>query len=73
MPVFDAAGHRIGRATSTGWSPILKKPIALASVPPAFEAPGSRLGIEWTVEGRRGLVAATVEPLPFLDLARKRA
>ena len=72
VPVFDAAGHRIGRATSTGWSPILKKPIALASVPPAFEAPGSRLGIEWTVEGRRGLVAATVEPLPFLDLARKR-
>ena len=73
VPVFDGAGHRIGRATSTGWSPILKKPIALASVPPAFEAPGSRLGIEWTVEGRRGLVAATVVALPFLELERKRA
>jgi aminomethyltransferase len=72
VPVFDAAGHRIGRATSTGWSPILKKPIALASVPPAFEAPGSRLSIEWTVEGRRGLVSAKVASLPFLDLERKR-
>ena len=29
--------------------------------------------IEWTVEGERGKVGATVVQLPFLDLARKRA
>jgi aminomethyltransferase len=72
VPVFDG-GRQVGRATSTGWSPILKKPIALASVSPAHERIGSRLSIEWTVEGRRGRVNATVVELPFLDLPRKRA
>jgi glycine cleavage system T protein (aminomethyltransferase) len=73
VPVFDRGGRQVGRATSTGWSPILKKPIALASVPPAHERVGSRLSVEWTVEGRRGRVDATVVSLPFLDLHRKRA
>ncbi|HEY3071902.1 MAG TPA: aminomethyltransferase family protein [Candidatus Limnocylindrales bacterium] len=73
VPVFADSRRHIGRATSTGWSPILKKPIALASVPPAFERPGTRVGVEWTVEGRRGVVDALVTGLPFLDLPRKRA
>jgi aminomethyltransferase len=72
VPVF-AGSRQVGRATSRGWSPILKQAIALASVPPQFEAIGSRLGVEWTVEGRRGKVAATVVDLPFLDLERKRS
>jgi aminomethyltransferase len=71
-PVF-VGGRQIGRATSVGWSPILKQAIALASVPPSHEAVGSRVDVEWTVEGRRGRVAGTVVPLPFLDLPRKRA
>ena len=66
-------GRQIGRVTSLGWSPILKKPIALASVPASHESAGSRLSVEWTVEGRRGRVGATVVELPFLDLPRKRA
>ena len=72
VPVF-AGSRQVGRATSHGWSPILKQAIALASVPPQYEAPGTNLSVEWTVEGRRGRVAATVVPLPFLDLPRKRA
>jgi aminomethyltransferase len=72
VPVF-AGGRQVGRATSLGWSPILKQAIALASVDPAHEALGTRLGVEWTVEGRRGRVEATVVELPFLDLERKRA
>jgi aminomethyltransferase len=76
-PVFAPGGLRgdrqVGKVTSLGWSPILKQAIGLASVPAAFEAPGSKLAVEWTVEGRRGRVAATVVPLPFLDLPRKRA
>jgi aminomethyltransferase len=72
VPVF-AGGRQVGRATSHGWSPILKQAIALASVPPQHEAVGSELSVEWTVEGRRGRVAATVVALPFLDLPRKRA
>ena len=72
VPVF-AGGSQIGKATSHGWSPILKQAIALASVPPRYERSGTRLGVEWTVEGRRGRVGATVVELPFLDLERKRA
>ena len=71
VPVF-ARGRQIGKATSVGWSPILKQAIALASVPPRHETVGSRLDVEWTVEGRRGHVAARVVDLPFLDLERKR-
>jgi glycine cleavage system T protein (aminomethyltransferase) len=70
-PVF-VGGRQVGHATSVGWSPILKQAIALASVPPSHEPAGSKLDVEWTVEGRRGRVEATVVPLPFLDLERKR-
>jgi aminomethyltransferase len=73
VPVFAERGGQIGRATSRGWSPILKQAIALASVPPSHERPGSRVDLEWTVEGRRGRVRGTVVGLPFLDLDRKRA
>ncbi|MGZ3640997.1 MAG: aminomethyltransferase family protein [Candidatus Limnocylindrales bacterium] len=72
VPVY-AGGRQIGRVTSTGWSPTLKQMLALASVPPRFEQPGTRLEVEWSVEGHRGLVGATVVALPFFDPPRKRA
>src|SRR5262245_182869 len=72
VPVF-AGGRQVGKATSHGWSPILKQAIALASVPPRYESVGTSLEAEWTVEGRCGRVEATVVDLPFLDLDRKRA
>src|SRR5436190_898507 len=72
VPVF-AAGRQVGRATSHGWSPILKQAVALASVPAQYEGLGTPLSVEWTVEGRRGRVGATVVALPFLDLERKRS
>jgi aminomethyltransferase len=73
VPVFAPRGGQIGKLTSHGWSPILKQAIGLASVPAAYEPVGTKLAVEWTVEGRRGRVDATVVPLPFLDLERKRA
>ncbi len=72
VPVF-ADGRQVGKATSHGWSPLLKQAIALASVPARHARVGGRLQVEWTVEGRRGRVNATVVELPFLDLDRKRA
>ncbi|MEX2183042.1 MAG: aminomethyltransferase family protein [Chloroflexota bacterium] len=72
-PVFGFGGRQVGKVTSLGWSPILKQAIALASVPQAHEPLGSRVEVEWTVEGRRGRVPAVVTALPFLDLERKRA
>ena len=71
-PLFKE-GRQVGRATSTTWGPTLKKMIALASVERALEPAGTRVSVEWTVEGERGKVGATVVPLPFLDLPRKRA
>ena len=72
-PVFAGGGAYIGRVTSRGWSPILKQAIALASVPAGHAAPGTRVEVEWTVEGERSRVPAIVTALPFLDLERKRA
>jgi aminomethyltransferase len=72
-PVFAERGGQIGKVTSHGWSPILKQAIAIASVPPSYERPGTRVEVEWTVEGRRGRVPGRVVELPFLDLERKRA
>jgi aminomethyltransferase len=74
VPVYaPGVVRQVGKLTSHGWSPILKQAIGLASVSPAYEKLGSKLEAEWTVEGHRGRVAATVVPLPFLDLPRKRA
>ncbi|MFN8630714.1 MAG: aminomethyltransferase family protein [Chloroflexota bacterium] len=72
VPVY-ADGKQIGKATSRGWSPILKQALALASVPTRYDRIGTKVAVEWTVEGRRGKVAATVVELPFLDLDRKRS
>jgi aminomethyltransferase len=70
-PIFYA-GNQVGRATSTCWSPTLKKMIALASLGPGLR-PDAPLEIEWSVEGERGRVDARVVDLPFLDLERRRA
>jgi aminomethyltransferase len=67
-----ARRRQVGRATSTCWSPTLKKMLALASVSARYEPPGSRVQVEWTVEGERAPIGATVVPLPFLDLSRRR-
>jgi aminomethyltransferase len=72
VPIF-AGGQQVGRVTSTGWSPILKKMLGLASVGFAHARPGTRLAMEWTVEARRGTVTARVVDLPFFDPPRKRA
>ena len=59
VPVYAPRGDRqVGKLTSHGWSPILKQAIGLASVSPAYEAVGSKLAVEWTVEGHRGRVNA---------------
>ena len=63
----------MGKATSTTWSPTLKKMIALASVAAAQSRTGTSLQVEWTVEGRRASVGATVVELPFFDPPRRRA
>jgi aminomethyltransferase len=70
VPLY-ARGRQIGKATSTTWSPILKKVVALASVRAEKSEPGTRIEVEWTVEARRSRTPATVVELPFFNPERK--
>jgi aminomethyltransferase len=71
VPVYRE-GARVGRATSVGWGPTIKKMVGFGSVDRRLSGLRTRLSVEWTVEGERGKVGATVVPMPFLDLDRKR-
>ena len=71
VPVYKE-GRQIGRATSITWGTTIKKMVGFGSVEKAHEKLGTRVSVEYSVEGERGKVAAAVVPLPFLDLERKR-
>ena len=72
VPLY-ARGRQIGKATSTTWSPTLKKVVALASVDAGQSELGTRIDVEWTVEAQRSRVPATVVELPFFNPERKTA
>jgi aminomethyltransferase len=72
VPVYRG-GRQVGRATTTTWSPTLKKMIALATVDRPHYAEGTQLQIEITVEAVRHKVKATVVKTPFFDPKRKTA
>jgi len=72
VPVYKN-GNQIGKATSTTWSPALKKLIALATVKRDFARPGTDLEMEMTVEAVRQRVGATVVKTPFFNPKRKTA
>jgi aminomethyltransferase len=75
VPIYaDAAQSRlIGRGTSGMWSPLLKKYIVIARVPPRHAAHGSRFFIEEVIEAKTFSIPATVVETPFFDPPRKRA
>jgi len=72
VPVY-LDGWQVGRATSTTWSPLLKKMIALASIDTAHSRLGTKLQVEITVEAVRQKVTATVVKPPFFNPERKTA
>ena len=72
VPVYRG-GRQVGKATSTTWSPTLKKMIALASVERQQSPLGTTLSIEMTVEAVRHRVSAKIVPLPFFNPPRKTA
>jgi len=72
VPVYRE-GDQVGKATSTTWSPTLKKMIALATVARGANAIGTALAMEVTVEATRHRVPATVVKLPFFNPPRKTA
>src|SRR5213078_677203 len=72
VPVYRNGGQ-VGRATTTTWSPVLKKLIALATIAAPHFAEGTSLECEVTVEAVRHHVAATVVKTPFFNPPRKTA
>jgi aminomethyltransferase len=72
VPLYGG-GDQVGYATSGGWSPLLKRYLALAHVRSRWAAPDTQLEMEITVEHRRRRAAARVARKPFFDPERKRA
>jgi aminomethyltransferase len=72
VPVYRG-GRQVGKATSTTWSPTLKRMIALASISRESATLGATLSMELTVEASRKTVSAKIVPLPFFNPPRKTA
>jgi aminomethyltransferase len=72
VPVYSS-GRQVGKATSTAWSPTLKRLIALATIDAPHFAEGRRLEVEVTVEARRRRARATAVPTPFYNPPQKTA
>ena len=70
VPVYSN-GSQLGKATSTTWSPTLKKMIALATLTSDFAKPGAKVEIEITIEAVRHRVPATVTKTPFYNPKHK--
>jgi aminomethyltransferase len=66
-------GRQVGKATSTTWSPVLKRMIALATIERPHYADGTVVQFEMTVEAVRHRVSAKVVKTPFFNPARKTA
>jgi aminomethyltransferase len=71
VPVYKD-NKQVGRATSISWGTTIKKMVGFGSVDKSLEKLGTRVSVEYSVEGERGKVGASVVALPFLDLPRKR-
>jgi aminomethyltransferase len=72
VPVVRGS-KQIGRATTTAWSPTLKRLIALATIDKPYYDEGTRVEFEITVEGVRHFVGAKVVSTPFFNPTRKTA
>ena len=72
VPVYRD-GRQVGKATTTTWSPVLKRMIALATVERPHFSAAARLELELTVEAVRHKVPATVVATPFFNPPRKTA
>jgi len=72
VPVFKD-GMQVGKATSSTWSPTLKKMIALATVKREYTKPGTQLQFEITIEAKRHRAGAVVVKTPFFNPKRKTA
>ena len=72
VPVY-CGEKQVGKATTTTWSPVLKKMIALGSIETDHADLGHKLQMEITIEAQRQNVTAKVVKMPFFNPKRKTA
>ena len=66
LPVMHE-GKQIGYASTSTWSPVLKKYIALVHLQRPYYEPGTQLQMEITVEHKRLHANGKVVKLPFYE------
>jgi aminomethyltransferase len=71
LPVM-VDGKQIGYASTSTWSPLLKKYIALVHLQRPYYEPGTALSMEVTVEHHRRQAPGKVVKLPFYEPAWKK-
>jgi aminomethyltransferase len=72
VPLYQG-NTQVGYASSTVWSPLLKRYLGLGTLRSKSAAPGTKLGFEVLVEQWRHRVTATVCEKPFFNPPRKRS
>jgi aminomethyltransferase len=70
VPVY-CGETQVGKATTTTWSPVLKKMIALGTIETAHAKLGAKVQMEITIEAVRQKVKARIVPMPFFNPKRK--
>lgn len=73
MMLYDSGPERIGYTPSFVYSPLLQRHIGIARISPQHSQPGTRVGLEVTIDHRHEVVAAEVTRLPFFNPTRKTA
>lgn len=73
LMVYGSEGEKLGWASSFMYSPMLQRHIALARVRPDQARPGTKVGLEVTVDHDHHVVTAEVTALPFYNPAHKTA
>jgi aminomethyltransferase len=71
LPVMSE-GKQVGYASTSTWSPVLKKYIALVHLQRPYYEPGTSLTMEVTVEHHRRQAPGKVVKLPFYEPAWKK-
>lgn len=71
MMIYDDETRRIGYTPSFVYSPVLQRHIGIARLRPEHATPGTRVGLEVTIDHRHDLVDAHVTGLPFYNPPRK--
>jgi aminomethyltransferase len=66
LPVM-VGNVQVGYASTSSWSPLLKKYIALAHLQKPYYEPGAQVRMEITVEHHRQHAPARVVKLPFYE------